>query len=287
MRPTRRQYLTPWHGCLNVLHVLAAHALLVAWFWLGRRLPLVVYVPCSVLAALIHQRAMSEWIHEAAHGNLVPWRPWNDFLGDALAGIWFALRVARYRTAHLPHHDQDTFFEDTDPDTRFLNVRTRRELRRTILADLTGVTALRQATRYDVAAAPGGRWLVAVALVQLGLVAMLWRVGRLDAWVLYYGSLATAYPLLNRIRTYGQHCLIDATGRGHLVPSGASRTIDAGLLDRIVFTSPRLMYHDEHHREPHLPWRALRVVARPVDDPNRYARSRWLVMRALWVGLDE
>jgi hypothetical protein len=128
--------------------------------------------------------------------------------------------------------------------------------------------------------------LAAVAAVQVALVAVLWRIGRLDAWVLYYGTLATAYPLLNRLRTYGQHLTIDASGRGRLVPSGASRTIDAGLLDRIVFTSPRLMYHDEHHREPHLPWRALRAIARPCDDPNRYARSRWAVMRALWRGLD-
>jgi fatty acid desaturase len=284
--PARREFLTPWHGVLNVLHVLATHALLVAWFWLGRRLPLALYVPLSVLAALIHQRAMSEWIHEAAHGNLLPWRRWNDRLGDALAGVWFALRVSAYRTTHLPHHALDAFFVDDDADTRFLTVGSRRELIGKVLADLSGLTVLRQYGRFE--GVPGARagWLLVVAGVQATLVAALWRVGRLDAWLLYYGTLATAYPLLNRLRTYGQHATIDAAGRGRLVPSGASRTIDAGLLDRIVFTSPRLMYHDEHHREPHLPWRALRSVAKPCDDPNRWADSRWAVMRAVWRGLD-
>lgn len=283
--PTRRDFLTPRHGALNVAHVLATHAALVAWFWLGWRLPLVVYLPASVLAALVHQRAMSEWIHEAAHGNLLPARRWNDRLGDALAGVWFGLRVDAYRRTHLPHHAHDDFFVDDDADTRFLAVGSRRALCVAVLSDLSGLTVVRQYLRFQPGAGADLGWTVAVALVQVALVGTCWRLGRLDAWLLYYGTLVTAYPLLNRLRTYGQHVTIDAAGRACLTPSGASRTIDAGLLDRIVFTSPRLMYHDEHHREPHLPWRALRAVARPCDDPNRYARSRWAVMRALWAGL--
>jgi hypothetical protein len=165
-------------------------------------------------------------------------------------------------------------------------VGSRRELVGKVLADLSGLTVLRQYRRFERTAEAGAGYLAVVAAVQAALVAVLWWIGRLDAWLLYYGTLATAYPLLNRLRTYGQHAMVDASGRGRLVPSGASRTIDAGLLDRIVFTSPRLMYHDEHHREPHLPWRALRAIARPCDDPNRYARSRWAVMRALWRGLE-
>ncbi|HUF83191.1 MAG TPA: fatty acid desaturase, partial [Acidimicrobiia bacterium] len=111
-------------------------------------------------------------------------------------------------------------------------------------------------------------------------------IGRVDAVVLYYGTLATLYPLLNRLRTYGQHVALDESGTSRFDGSGVSRTIDAGVLDHIVHTSPRLMYHHEHHQYPHLPYRALRRVVEPNgDDVNRYARSRWRVLRAVYAGL--
>jgi fatty acid desaturase len=46
------------------------------------------------------------------------------------------------------------------------------------------------------------------------------------------------------------------------------------------------MYHHEHHQYPHLPYRALRQVSEPSDDDvNRYTRSRWHVLRAVYTGL--
>jgi fatty acid desaturase len=287
--PVRRAFLMPRHGALNVAHVLATHALLVAWLWLGPRLlPLSAWVPLSVLACLVHQRAMSEWIHEGAHHNLVASRRWNDFLTNLLGGIWFVLPVAGYRATHLEHHARDAFFEDADPDTRFLAVGSRRALWWAVVRDLSGATVLRQYLRFDAPreAAAGWRPFLAAALAtQAALLALLYAAGRLDALVLYYGTLATAYPLLNRLRTYGQHVRIAADGRAQVAGSPASRTIDAGLLDRIVFTSPRLLYHYEHHRNPHLPWRALPGLVVPTDDVNRWAPSRWAVLRAVWAGL--
>jgi fatty acid desaturase len=271
--PARRDFLMPRHGALNVAHVLATHALLVGWFWLG---------------CVVHQRAMSEWIHEGAHGNLVVSRRWNDRLTNLLGGIWFALPVVGYRATHLEHHARDGFFEDADPDTRFLTIATRGDFWWGVVRDLSGLTVLRQYLRFDAPREAAAGWrpfLAATLAAQAALLALLFAVGRLDAWVLYYGTLGTAYPLLNRLRTYGQHVRIDADGRAQVAASPASRTIDAGLLDRIVFTSPRLLYHYEHHRYPHLPWRALPGLVVPTDDLNRWARSRWAVMRAVYAGL--
>ena len=287
--PKRREYLTPFHGAVNVAHVLTTHALLIAWFWLGFRfLPFAVYVIFSFPACVIHQRAMSEWIHEGAHFNVVPNRRWNDRLTNLLAGMWFALPVRVYRAIHLQHHRKHDFFVADDPDTVFLEVRSRRGFWLGVLRDLTGLTILRQLGRFNESELVSRRERLGTILSAAVIVAVFAGaavVGRVDAVILYYGSLATLYPLLNRLRTYGQHVALDETGMSRFDGSGVSRTIDAGIVDRIVHTSPRLMYHHEHHQYPHLPYRALRRLLTPVDDVNRYSRSRWRVLRAVYAGL--
>ena len=106
-------------------------------------------------------------------------------------------------------------------------------------------------------------------------------IGRLDVIVLYYGSLITLYPLLNRLRTYGQHVWLNLDGTATLAGSHISRTTDCGFVDRIVFTSPRLLYHDDHHRYPFLPWRALVELDEPSTDVNHRVTHRWSMLRAV------
>jgi fatty acid desaturase len=284
----RHEYLTPLHGVLNVLHLLATHALLITWFWLGGwLLPFGAFVPLSLVACIIHQRAMSEWIHEGAHFNLVPNRRWNDRLTNALAGIWFALPVRVYRETHFAHHRKDAFFVPDDPDTAFLELHSRGAFWRAILSDITGLTILRQFRRFEVneSKASERRVLAVAAVANLVLIVVAYMVGRLAAPFLYYFCLVTLYPLLNRLRTYGQHVTIEPSGSVVFGGSSASRTIDAGLLDRIIHTSPLLMNHHEHHLNPHLPYRALRHLVVPTDDRNRYAKSRWSVLRSIHAGL--
>jgi fatty acid desaturase len=284
----RREYLTPLHGALNVLHLLATHALLITWFWLGGWfLPLAAYIPLSLLACIIHQRAMSEWIHEGAHFNLVPNRRWNDRLTNALAGIWFALPVRVYRETHFAHHRKEAFFVPDDPDTAFLELHSRRAFWRAVLSDVAGLTILGQFRRFEVneSKASERRVLAVAAVANLALVAAAYLVGRLEAPLLYYFSLVTLYPLLNRLRTYGQHVTIEESGAVVFAGSNTSRTINGGILDRILHTSPLLMNHHEHHLNPHLPYRALRGLVVPTEDVNRYAKSRWRVLRSMYAGL--
>ncbi|MGQ0805357.1 MAG: fatty acid desaturase family protein [Actinomycetota bacterium] len=287
--PKRREFLTPWHGAVNVAHILTTHALLLAWFWLGfRYLPLALYIVGSLPVCLVHQRAMSEWIHEGAHFNVVPSHRWNDRFTNLLAGMWFALPVRVYRAIHLQHHRKHDFFVADDPDTVFLEVRSRRTFWLGVVRDLTGLTILRQLGRFnesDLVSSRDRRTTGLSAAAIVAVFALAFWIGRIDAALLYYGTLATLYPLLNRLRTYGQHVAVEQSGQSRFDGSGVSRTIDAGLLDRIVHTSPRLMYHHEHHQYPHLPYRALRQVLEPSDDVNQYTRSRWRVLRAVYAGL--
>jgi fatty acid desaturase len=252
-------------------------------------LPLSVYVPLTALACLVHQRAMSEWLHEGAHHNLVRARRLGDILTNLLAGVWFAVTVDAYRSVHLTHHAKRGFFVGDDPDTAFLVVDSRRAFRRAVLADLTGLTTFGQYRRFAAGVTGGagarGGWLAVMAAVHLTALGSAVSLGRFDVYLVYYGSLGLLYPLLNRLRVYGQHATLGAGGRSRFAGSSTSRTIDAGLADRILFTSPRLLYHHEHHLWPHLPYRALRHLCVPCADVNRYARSRWTVLRAVYAGL--
>ena len=226
--------------------------------------------------------------HEGGHWNLLPNRRGNEWATNALACVWFAVTAAGYRRTHFPHHAKPAFFVDGDPDTDFLDVSSRRDLWHAVLRDLLGITVIRQFLRFErqPEAAGASRWpFVAAAGVQLVLIAALFRAGRLDAWLLYYGTLATFYPLLNRLRVYGQHVEIGVDGTSRFSGSPTSRTIDGGPLDRILHTSPRLLYHHEHHRYPQLPYRALAARCERGDDVNRYAESRWDVLRRIYRGL--
>jgi fatty acid desaturase len=285
--PTRLEFLAPGQCLGNVFHVLGTHALLVVWFWIGwRALPLAAYVPLTLVACLVHQRAMSEWIHEGAHFNLVRDRRWNDSLTSLLAGVWFGVTVTSYRATHFPHHAKDGFFVPEDKDTDFFAVTSRRGFRRAVLEDLMGITVFKRYGHFR--AAVGGSpigWLAVTVVAQCAVVALAWRVGRLDTYGVYYGTLGLVYPLLNRLRVYGQHVTLAAAGRSVFAGSATSRTIDAGIADRILFTSPRLLYHYEHHRWPHLPYRALAGLCARAEDANCYTRRRWPMLAAIYRGL--
>lgn len=289
----RRRTLRTRDGVVNVALLLGCHLTLLAWFWLGfTYLPWFVYVPVSLLVCVIHQKAMSEWLHEGAHRSLVPSAKWNDRIGNALAGLWFLLPMNVYRASHFAHHRTPAFFTGNDPETTFLEVTSRRAFRRALLEDVTGITIVRQYARFRSEAASGGSGgaglglRAAFALTLLAVFAFAVWIGRWDAVVLYYGTLVTLYPMLNRLRTYGQHVRIEADGRARLAGSTVSRTIDAGWWDRLVWTSPRLLYHYEHHHHPFLPWRALpSVCAHTPDDENEYTRRRWGMLRDMYRGL--
>jgi fatty acid desaturase len=289
--PSRSEHLTLETSISNFFQIVASHAALAAWFYFGfRYLPLAAYIPLSLVASVIHQKFLSEWVHEAAHFNVLVSRKWNDRFINLFAEALFLNDIETHRTGHMQHHARDAFFDTIDPDTCLLGLKTRREFWKSIASDLVGLTAVRMFTQSTSTPqkAKGGRGLRAWAFiitVHLALVTGLYFLNRLDAYLLYYVTLMTLYPLVNRLRLYGQHTQIAANGAGTLYGSGSSRTIDAGFFDRVFFTSELMMYHYEHHRYPAIPYRGLKALCDRSADVNRFTKSRSFVYRALYKGL--
>lgn len=302
----RADYLTSLNGLTNVASILAFHAGLVAWFVLGYQfLPLMVYLVFSPVVCIVHLRAMSEWVHEASHYNLVPDKQWNDILVNILSGVFLGNTVSMYRAGHMRHHQKSTFFQTDDPDTNFCIVRSRGDLIRSVLKDISGISAVSAYFSYyllpyfkrheeNLVRSHNNKALLPIAfliVVHVTVIAGLYQVGRLDAYVFYYATVLTLYPLFNRIRAYGQHVYFDSADRAVLEHSTASRTVDAGLLDRVFITSRVMMYHYEHHKYPGLPWRALRAMSEAGEgadpyDRNAYLGRRWPTLSAIFRGLE-
>jgi fatty acid desaturase len=281
-RDLRHRYLRWQHGFANVAFLLAMHVGLAGWLLAGEFLvPFGVYLLLSILVCVIHQRLLSEWFHEATHWNLFPNRRWNDWLQQVLIGPFNGTRVQTHRLGHFRHHAATEYFVSGDPDTAMSAANTRSELAWGVVRDLSGVNALAtflKKNQDDSESGPsfGSRefwWILTLLLVHGTLFAATLLTGHYAVYPLYFGSLLTLYPLVNRIRIYGQHAAFRSDGSIYLNGSSASRSFHAGLFEQLVLNSPMIMYHCEHHAHPNLPYRALRHISQPSEDPNSYGSS--------------
>jgi fatty acid desaturase len=75
----------------------------------------ILFLPLTLLILGSKQRALSNLIHEASHGNLLPLLKWNDTLTNLFAGYPMADSVQSYRSTHGDHHR--LLGSSADPDT--------------------------------------------------------------------------------------------------------------------------------------------------------------------------
>jgi fatty acid desaturase len=290
----RRQHLRWYHGALNVAWLLLMHGALLGWLWYGRDLaPYAIYLAAAVGVCLVHQRLLSEWFHEATHWNLVPDRNWNDRLANLLMGTFNGSRVEDNRSGHFRHHALSEFFTPDDPDTRLQAASTRGELLRGIARDLCGQTAIRvflgawaagrQRPREGVGTTVG--WVLWLLACHGAGLAVSLAHHRYEIYPLYYLTLLSLYPVVNRFRLYGQHAALRPDGSVYLAGSRTSRTVHAGRLEQLLLNSPVIMYHFEHHAWPGLPYRALRAVSKRSQDPNQFATSGFGIVRGVLAGI--
>lgn len=290
--PLRQAWLRPRHAVLNIGYLVLMHGALLGWLWFGAQsLPFAWYVLLSIIAATLHQRVLSEWFHEATHWNLVPGREWNDRLADLLIGTFNGTRVRSNRPGHFAHHAVSRYFGPDDPDTAAAAAGTPAELRRGLLRDLTGRTALsaflRAASGSDGERRVDWPWYGWLALVHGAGFGATLAARRPELYFLYFVPLLTLYPVANRLRLYAQHAELRPDGSAVLRGSPVSRTCHAGWLEQVLLQSPMIMYHHEHHARPALPYRALRQLAMhstsadPAATRNSHTASGFQVAAAV------
>lgn len=282
-------------GCINILEILVMHASLVAWICLAPLLvPILPFCLLTLVISAVHQRQASEWLHEGLHFNIFPNRTINELVSQFGLAALFAINVNKMRDAHFRHHKVISFFGEQDTDTRYAIVTSRKDLMLSLLRDISGLTALsnylgvmlsqkNRESRLVINDTIGAMAFYLSVLLAYGAFGVLFFSFDCAGVVVYLVSIATLYPVLGRMRLYGQHLQIDKDGRGLIEQSHVSRTVNGTLLDRIFISSRLMQYHWEHHRYPGMPFRELEKLAKiDYSDANRCTASHWPILVALW-----
>ncbi|HUK62804.1 MAG TPA: fatty acid desaturase, partial [Dongiaceae bacterium] len=174
--------------------------------------------------------------------------------------VWGELPA--YRRRHHLHHRHT--LEDEDPDLALSSPFPvpRAVLCRTVFRDLSGITACARvlgwpAWREGVTAVWRGlRGPLATNAILFGVLAALghWELYLL-LWML---PLATWHQLVSRLRDTAEHAMVGDAGD----PLRNTRTVTAGVLERIFLAPYWVSYHLEHHLFVFVPcWRLREVHA--------------------------
>lgn len=240
-----------------VLHAWAvnAGAVLLYAVW-----PSIVTLVLAVAIIGARQLGLMVLVHEAVHWRLSDNARVNNRVGAWLCAypIWGELPA--YRRRHHLHHRHT--LEDEDPDLALVTSFpiTRGAFWTNVARDLCGITACITVARWP--AWRGGaavlwralRGPVAANLVIFGVLAAL---GRWDFYVLLWLlPLATWYQLASRIRDAAEHAMVSDGAD----PLRNTRTITAGLLERVFLAPYWVSYHLEHHLFVFVPCWRLRDV---------------------------
>ena len=225
--------------------------------------------PLTFLLALAligtRQLGLAILMHDAAHGLLFAHRGVNDFAGAWLCGHPVGASLERYRPYHLTHHRNTQQAGDPDLVLSAPFPISRSSLRRKVLRDLSGRTALqRRGEQIAQAMGPAGLpfrvRLRNLLLRERGFFAtnlVLWAVlaAMGNGWLyllLWVLPLATWYQLVSRIRNIAEHAAVPDNDD----PLRNTRTTVAGWLERALIAPYWVNYHLEHHLFMFVPcWR--------------------------------
>lgn len=236
-----------------------------------------LFFPVSLLLIGSRQRALSNLVHDASHGNLLSNRKMNDFLTNVFAAYAGFESVANYRRGHFKHH-RFLGLKGLDPDTDshfrygFDDSKPRQEPPFSLYVSLLlspsswkdsvfgPFTQLSFAEKAQVLIW-WGVILVSITLVS-GLSAMFLF---LFLWIVARG---TSY---HAIRVFAE--FLDHTG----LPLGSSLSFTRNLPHRGLFSSlvhpHEDTYHLIHHLFPRIPHHQLRQAHQVLNQSSQYLRA--------------
>ncbi len=208
--------------------------------------------------------------HDATHRLALPWRPWNDRIGEVLAGWPLGAIMDRgYRDWHFEHHR--TLGTPRDPelayrgsDSLYARPITKGVIVRRFLLDLIGL-GVPDLLGFLKEILPERRlryW--GPVSLYAGLLLVCWQLDALWVFGLWCVSVATGFWATFRIRTWMEHVGLEQGG------AQGSHRFSASPLERLLLFPHNTHCHYEHHLLPQVPYSRLpalreHLVAREGD----------------------
>jgi fatty acid desaturase len=238
------------------------------------------------------QHALAVLMHDAAHHLLHRNKRVNDFVGNVFVSFPLLVSTHRYRVHHLRHHRY--LNTDQDPDLVYrIGPPSRAALIRQLLAGLVGLNTMRtlNAVSYFGLIGPlfrpadsesglpraDKRLAVVFLLSAAGIIAALgiW----LDVLIYWLLPMATVLTPILRLRAFAEHA-----GCPNTNDLDAARTVDAGIVERMLLAPCNVHYHVEHHLYPsvplyHLPRLSQRLRRQAVFRENACLNNGYFVGR--------
>lgn len=264
----------------NIARVLAVHA-----SFLGTSVLIVKTIPSShaflvlVLLSYLHQKEISEWLHEAAHFSLHANKLTNDRFSNLFLAPFFGVSTSSYRLLHFKHHSNSVYFTPTDPETFSHGFSTQSGFLASLLKSAVGysiietyisflVTSITPLTTLKFCPSSLFKRLVpafCVLTFWILLFIFLSNLKNLPPLLLipaaYATSFLTAYSVFSRVRILAQHSLPFWKGQEFVTgPSQISRSSGSSIFSRVFLASDVMRFHHEHHAYPNLPYRQLRSI---------------------------
>ena len=282
---SRLNFLTGKFSFINLMNILFLHILIILFFILIEYTieNSITYFLLGWIVCSVHQRQVSEWLHEGIHFNIHKNKIINEFVSKYFLSFLMGIPLNSIRKSHFNHHAQKDFFGPDDDDTAYAKFSNTGNLFLSLFLDLIGfnaiknylVTFFKKSDKKNVEVGNNSfiKNFTPIIIFQISLVIFFLTIDKFYLYVLYYFSLISLYPLLSRIRVYGQHLQFNNDGTSVFEGSRVSRTIKGTFLERVFFSSKLMLFHYEHHKTPHLPYRALEKQCEESDDRNKFLRS--------------
>lgn len=222
--------------------------------------------PLTLLAAVLilggRHLGLAVLMHECAHYSLFASRRLNVFVGRWLCAWPINYSYDAYRPYHLRHHAHAG--TPKDPDLVLVQGYpvTKASLRRKLIRDLTGQTAIRDI----IALWKRSDWQARtrMAAFQALLAVSLWAFGILWAISLWWIAYLCIFPILTRIRLIGEHGI--AGDRLNPDVRINTATVYPNWLERLLIAPNNVSFHMEHHLIATVPAYRLRAMHRMLAE---------------------
>lgn len=244
----------------------------------------------AAVVIMTRKQALGILMHDGSHGLVCRPRWLNDAISNFFLAFPMGVATEFFRDFHYRHH-LGNGDHHLDPELLLKDVHsvwdmplTGRRIFAILLADLTGQTAMSEWAYFVRLFSPWyhlkkkGRGVIgeypvlyaqffiyyALLFSVIIYFSLWWEM--LFLWIL---PSLTILPALARVRTIGEHCGVAAEHE-----LNATRSVEAGFLEKFFFAPCGINFHLDHHLFPSVPFYNLPALHRLLltqEDFRRYA----------------